>query len=242
MKGGSPRVRQVGWTRSDDFLNWTKGVVVLQGLEDHLQLYAIPTFYYGGVYIGLPAIYNSKEDRTHTELAWSPDTIHWNRVNPGTPLIANGEEKGDYDWGTVYAAWSPVILKDEIRLYYGSCNAQHFDWRDGFFCLATLRPDGFAGYEAIESGKPSFVTTKPIECVRNELRLTADVEEGGHIIIIALNDRKEKIAISAVIDGTVTDERIIWSFNQDFSSFRNKKIQLTFRFTGAKIYSFRFAD
>ena len=107
----------------------------------------MPVFHYCGVYLGLPTIFNIETGRAHVELTWSEDTINWHRVSPGTPLIANAEKKGDYDWGCVYAAAYPLFEEKEIRLYYGGSNNLHGGWSDGFFCLATLRPDGFAGYE-----------------------------------------------------------------------------------------------
>lgn len=32
------------------------------------------------------AIFDTETDRVHTELAWSPDTIHWYRIDEGTAL------------------------------------------------------------------------------------------------------------------------------------------------------------
>ena len=61
--------------------------------------------------------------------------------------------------GCAYAAALPVFLDDEIRLYYGASNGTHNGWRDGFLALATLRPDGFAGYQPADAAKPATVTT-----------------------------------------------------------------------------------
>ena len=89
--GGAKKARQVARSESDDFLKWTKAEVVLEGLEHNLQIYSMPVFYHGGIYLGLAAIHDQKADRVWTELTWSPDTVQWNRVCPGTPLIANSE-------------------------------------------------------------------------------------------------------------------------------------------------------
>ena len=40
-------------------------------------------------------------------------------------------------------------------LYYGGSDGLHTSWRNGFFCLATLRPDGFAGYRATDAAGPA---------------------------------------------------------------------------------------
>ncbi|MHC4725584.1 MAG: hypothetical protein ACYS9V_15335 [Planctomycetota bacterium] len=123
---GEPFGRQVARTSSEDFINWTKCEIVLEGLDSNFQTYAMPVFYHGGIYLGLVAIHDQDADRVWTELTWSPDTIKWNRVLPGTPLIPNSDGKeGDYDWGCVYAAACPVFLENEIRLYYGGSDGHH---------------------------------------------------------------------------------------------------------------------
>jgi hypothetical protein len=60
--------RQVARTSSADFLNWRKCKIVLEGLDKNYQTYAMPVFYYGGVYLGLVAIHNQEADRVWTEL------------------------------------------------------------------------------------------------------------------------------------------------------------------------------
>lgn len=235
-----PRGRQVARTSSKDFLKWSKAKVVLEGLEDHLQTYAMPVFYYAGVYIGLSAIYNSDADRTHTELAWSPDTVTWHRIDAGRPLIANSPGKGEYDWGCVYAAAYPVFLKDEIRLYYGGCDDKHFGWRNGYFCLATLRPDGFAGYEQISKDASAFVTTKTLLATGQPLTLSADVGEDGFIKIKILNDRGEGLAEAKPVRQTVTDAKVQWESRVTIRNHKGKTIRLNFEIRNAKLYSFSF--
>jgi hypothetical protein len=235
-----PRGRQVARTSSKDFLKWSKAEVVLEGLENHLQTYAMPVFYYAGVYIGLPAIYNSDADRTHTELTWSPDTVTWHRIDAGIPLIANSPGKGEYDWGTAYAAAYPVFLKDEIRLYYGGCDGKHFGWRNGYFCLATLRPDGFAGYEQISKDASAFVTTKPLLATGQPLNLSADVGEDGFVKIKILNDSGEGLAEAKPVRQTVTDARIQWPSEFTTETVGGKMIRLRFELKNAKLYSFNF--
>jgi hypothetical protein len=103
--------REVARIESDDFINWTKEEVVLHGINKDLQTYAMPTFYYGGVYLGLVAIHRQSTDRVWTELTWSPDTRNWFRIDERNPLIANSEKKLDYDYGCVYACASlPCVL------------------------------------------------------------------------------------------------------------------------------------
>ena len=237
-----PRGRQVARTSSKDFLKWTSAEVVLEGIENHLQTYAMPVFYYAGVYIGLPAIYNSEADRTHTELAWSPDTIVWHRIDPGTPLIANNTEKGRYDWGTVYAAACPVFREDEIRLYYGGCDDTHFGWRNGYFCLATLRPDGFAGYEPISEAALAVIATKPIASTGRPMVVTADVREGGSLTATLFDADGNKLAQSHPLRKDITDAQLRWPDTFTAAGLKGRTIRLQFQLRNAKLYSFAFQE
>jgi hypothetical protein len=238
-----PNGRQVAWTTSDDFINWKKVEIVLEGLNPRYQTYSMPVFYHGGVYLGLVAIHDQEEDKVWTELTWSPDTVKWNRVLPGTPLIPNSPgEEGVYDWGCVYAAAVPVFLKDEIRMYYGGSDGHHNIWRNGFFCLATLRPDGFAGYAQIQSNRPATITTIPMVHNKGTLRLSADVGEKGCVKVKVFGDRDELLAESESLHGNMTDQQVTWQNGFSLDQLGKRSAQLQFEFQGATIYSFSFVE
>ena len=103
---------------SNDFIKWENPKLVLIGENYDLQTYAMPYFFYEGVFLGLVAIHDQKSDRVWTELAWSFDTIKWDRIDIGNPLIPNSETKLDYDYGCIYAAAKPIIQKNEIQIFY----------------------------------------------------------------------------------------------------------------------------
>jgi len=232
--------RQVARTSSVDFVNWSKSEVVLEGLDKGHQTYAMPVFYHGGVYLGLVAIHDQEADRVWTELTWSPDTETWHRVLPGTPLIPNSKKEGDYDWGCVYAAACPVFLEDEIRLYYGGSDGKHTSWRNGFFCLATLRPDGFAGYEPVAANQPARIKTTPVVCTGKDLRICADVQENGFVRTRLLDDSGGEIASSQPVSRTVMDARVEWRSEFTTKTLKGKTIRLEFELRNAKLYSFSF--
>jgi len=234
--------RQVARTESDDFLKWTKAKVVLEGLDKGHQTYAMPVFFHGGVYLGLVAIIYPKEDRVWCELAWSPDTVKWHRVCPDTPLIANSEKEMAYDWGCVYAGAYPVFLEDEIRIYYGGSDWHHGNWRNAFLCMATLRQDGFAGYEPIESNKPARITTTAVVCTGNELQLSADVPERGSVKVTVLDKQKKELAEGEPITRTVTDAVVRWKKGFSLEKLKGNQIRLRFELRDAKLYSFSFHD
>ena len=233
---GRPNGRQVARIESDDFVNWTREVVVLEGPDKKQQTYAMPVFFRHGVYIGLIAIFDTPSNRVWTELAWSADTKKWNRISPGTPLIPCSEKKLDYDYGCVYPCAYPVFLENAIRLYYGGSDYLHNGWRTGSLCLATLRPDGFAGYEAVDKKKPATITTQPIVWSGDSLRISADAK-GGSIDIEVLDDKGKPVATASKICDNVSDAAVKIA---DTAKLAGKLVSLKFTLTGAKLYAFSF--
>ncbi len=227
--------RQVARIESADFVNWTKAEVVLEGTSLNRQTYAMPVFFYGGVYLGLLAIHEQSSDRVWTELTWSPDTKTWHRISPGTPLIPNSEKELEYDWGCVYACATPVFLEEEIRLYYGGSDWLHTDWRNAYLCLATLRPDGFAGYEQESKDQPATITTTAISYDGQQLQITADVEPGGVIQVSILDEGGKEISQAEAISATMTEGRLKIS-----QPIKEDTIRLRFEISKAKLFSFNF--
>jgi hypothetical protein len=233
--------REVARIESNDFIHWTKEEVVLEGLDKNLQPYAMPVFYYGGVYLGLVAIHNQKTDRVHTELTWSPDTKKWNRISPGTPLIPCSDKKLDYDYGCVYACAYPVFKDNEIQLFYGGSDWLHFGWRSGALALATLRPDGFAGYEVADNASTGVVTTHSFTVTGSDLKISADIMEGGSLQVAILNEQGVVIpeytfeACNTLPHNSV-DALVTWKENS-FSELKGKKVAFRFLLDNSKVYS-----
>jgi len=238
--GRKRRTRQVARTESKDFVKWTPQQVVM--MESPNQTYSMPVFYHGGVYLGLVSVYRMGIGRVWTELAWSPDTIKWHRINRGSRLIPNSDKELDYDYGCVYACATPVFLKDEIRLYYGGSDWLHSTWRNAFLCLATLRPDGFAGYEQESRDKPSVIITTPIAYRGQPIQVTADVGLGGSVKMSVLDEAGNTLAVAKTITSTVTDTPLELDKKVEV-----KKVRLKFElnsenvwYSKSKLYSFSF--
>ena len=75
-----------------------------------------------------------------------------------------------------------------------------------FFCLATLRPDGFTGYVQENINLECVIVSKLISYNGGQLKLTADIEDGGSINVNVLNSDGEQIATSKSVTKTITDE------------------------------------
>jgi len=239
--------RIVTRTESEDFLHWTEGVDVLRHPpgQPNRQTYAMIVFPYANVYLGLLMVLNRGEkmnredpndDTVDCELTWSPDTVRWERVCAGTPLIPRGPG-GSQDWGCLYACAYPMLRDGVLRLYYGGNNGKHSDWRDGFLNLAYLRPDGFAGMEPATAGGRGSVILHPMECPSTALRVTADAK-GGEVTVTALDASGKTIAQSEALRDDVTNASVRWKKG---SLVRGRPLRLRFDLERAKLYSFRFA-
>jgi len=238
---GGGKYRRESRSVSPDFLNWSKAKVVIEGLDTDMQIHDMPVFRHAGVYIGLVGLFDTIASRQHVELAWSPDSVRWHRICPGTPLIANSRHVGECDWGCIFAS-PPIFGKDEIRLYYGGCNGRFMGWRDGFFCLARLRPDGFAGYEQVAGGsnKTATVTTKPVIAVADSLRVTADMAMSGYVKVTLLGQDSTPLAEGELITRTGTDAEVRWKGDFSLGGLKSKQIRLRFELRDSKLYSFSF--
>jgi hypothetical protein len=235
--------RQKVRSESSDFLNWSKTELVIEGLDLRMQIHDMPVIPHAGVYLGMVGLFDIEASKQWCELAWSPDSKQWFRIQPGKPLIPNGLVMGDHDWGCIFAS-KPIVRKDEILLYYGANDGRFMAWRSGYFALARMRPDGFAGYEQIAGGsnKTGSLTTKAVSVVGNSLCVSADVAPSGFVKVTVLDKNNKELAEGELVTTTVSDAKIQWKEKFILNNLKGKEIKLTFELREAKLFSFSFED
>ena len=242
------RIRTVLRTESRDFVHWSEPVEVLRGETPDAQVYSLPIFWYGNVYLGLPSILTgdsgARRDLVDTELAWSPDSKTWHRIAPGQALIPRGGNldaypDSDYDAGCIYAS-IPVITDTEFLLYYGASNHYHRDWRESSLCLARMRLDGFAGYQA-EEGTVGRLETQPFLVQGGRLTVNADIGPGG-ALRVALRDAAGvelpgySAEDSTVLTGQAIDARVQWG-ERTLADLQDQTVRLVFTWNDGRLYS-----
>ena len=200
------------------------------------QPYAMTVFRHGDTYLGLLVIHDQISDRAWTELAYSDDTLTWQRIDAGNPLIGCSDTELDYDYGCVYACAGPVLLEEEVRLYYGGSDWLHFGWRNGCLALATLRVDGFAGYSQVNQDQPGVLRTNLIDYRGEEILLTADVMPQGSIVVKLLNHEGQVIAENSV-NGSTTDG-VVLSASSLATTLEISRVRLEFTVVSAQLFSF----
>jgi len=248
-RGWSAGIRTVLRSESADFVNWSKPVEIMRGADAHDQIYSMPICHYGGLYIGLPAVFHKGDegaanwDTVDTELAISVDSVHWERICPGEALIARGDgayPDGAYDCGCVYAA-APFIYDGAIRIYYGGSNGLHNNWREGSLNLATLEMDRFAGYVPADASGSAVVQTNSLRLSDEPVTLNAEVQPGGSIragLMDAGGTEFRGFALDdclPVTQGGASCE-LRWR-ERDIAELAGGAIRLAFEFQKAKLYA-----
>ena len=242
--------RQVTQTESSDFVTWRRERSIMEGPTAQLQTHDMIVFPTCGVYIGLVGVMTFPEEasdrgvKQHAELAWSPDTVTWHRIREGTPFIghspAEHERFGEtpYDWGTIFAA-APIFHDDEVRIYYGAGDWHFFEWRNGYLALATLRLDGWAGYEPISAESTAVITTELLDFAGETPGVTADVDDGGSVQVEVVDAENERLAASQPIGVTVTSGKVEWESDGVPEGLNGSQVRLRFRIHKAKLYGFQ---
>jgi len=104
---------------SEDFEHWTNPGVVTYTPD--VEVHTHVPLGYGELCLALLHTVTTPDglgDGTlDVELGVSLDTRTWIRFAPGRCLIPRGAS-GTMDWGCILSALAPVVVGDEIRLYY----------------------------------------------------------------------------------------------------------------------------
>ena len=233
-------------TESEDFLNWTEPREVLRGSGEHDQIYSMPIARYADLYIGLPAVFHKGEpnandwDLVDTELAISIDTEKWSRVAPGIPLIPRGHGSyptGAYDCGCIYAS-APIVIDDQIFLYYGGSNGTHNGFRESSLNLATLPLDRWAGYCAGPS--LGYITTTALVLDLHTFSLNVATSETGSIRAAILTEGGSTLNgfefdDCAPITGDGLRQSISWS--RELAELPNTPVRLRFELRDATVFA-----
>lgn len=234
--------RAVGRLESTDFINWSPMKLVYENTSID-QTYAMPVFYYAGIYIGLCNMFRDRSDTDERvdgtvtpELVWSPDTVKWHGICEGTPFIPLG---ADYESEMVWSTCAPLFLdQDEVRIYYAGSDGKHGWDRNIVMCLATMKKDRWAGYQASDTGT---VETKPVSVGSKDLVINADVQKGGSVRVEVVGKGALSLDKCNPITADVIDGKVSWS-GASLSALVGTRIGLRFKITNATLYSFAFAD
>lgn len=188
-------LRTLTRSESTDFINWTKPWETLKGSGLDDQIYSMTFFKNRDLYFGLPSVFHAGDgalihnDCIDIQLAYSGDTINWDRIGPGQHFIPRGRGTypgGEYDCGCCFAS-VPVEDGEQLRIYYMGGNGSHYKFRETGLCLATVHKDKLAGITSTDDDQKSVYTTIRMQLNSSGLCLSADMEEEGSLAVALLN-------------------------------------------------------
>ena len=209
--GGMFWKHAMGRTQSRDFVGWsTPEIVCAPDDQDppHVEFHTTPVFYYEGLYWGLNQILDRAESGgvIDIELILSRDGIDWERPFRA-PFFIERSPGTSFDSGSIFSNSTPIVLDDEIRLYYGaySQGATSADDRThisgvGMATVPQGRLAGIAPVHRLEFPTQGGVlegvgqiTLKPLNLAGSErLLLNADAAEGA-VCVEVLNREGRRV-------------------------------------------------
>ena len=226
--------------------------------EDHrAEFYHMCGFPYEGIYLGfLDVFYAAFEfyrkgglechqgGNDEIQMTMSGNLIHWERVGDRKPVISNGQP-GDWDRSWKSTVNLPIIVADELLIYYFGSNTDHggarFPARTNGIGLATLRLDGFVSVDAGRS--MGTLTTKPLLVENRMLEVNTQAVRGSVVVEILDETGKAiegfKSADCDVFSGDSVCHKVTWKDDSDISSLKGRIVKLRFYLENAKLYCFR---
>jgi len=119
--------RAVVRSESKNFTDWSEPEFVLAPeSNDSGQIHGAPAFYHHGLYLGLiqrldfGGFDSGGTGDMPGELASSRDGIHWQRRFQHQMFLPVTGDGKSFDAGCLWTNATPVVLRDELRFYYGA--------------------------------------------------------------------------------------------------------------------------
>jgi hypothetical protein len=239
------------WVHGDQLPIWV-GADLLDPPHPYLpnqrmrELYNLDANAYESLLLGFFTIYPGvPEDRPKINqvfLGFSRDGFHWHRPDRH-PFIAASDRQGDWNWGNVQSAGGCCLIVGEKLYFYVSGRAGIPGTSQSGRCsvgLATLRRDGFASMDALDS--EGELVTRPVrfsgrrlfvnlDAPRGELRVEVQDEAGK-----AFSQFSEANCRPLRVDSTLA--HVAWRGSSDLSDLAGEVLRFRFILRDGRLYSF----
>ncbi|MAV38432.1 MAG: hypothetical protein CMJ59_23590 [Planctomycetaceae bacterium] len=248
-------IRRVGQAVSDDFIHWTDYRSVLgadaRDPPNQDQFYNMEVVPYGDLRIGLLTVFSHDPDycRGAVQLTYSRDGRNWHRA-ANRAIFLPLSQPGSFDWGAIYPLQAPLVVDDEIWIYYTGYGVDHHHqpppnmtgFRNGIG-LAKLRLDGFVSVDA--GTTEGTLTTRRFVFSGNQLVVNTDAQAGQMRIAILDADGEPLSGFGKHDCDMVQVDRIrqtiTWNGVSDLAQVAGTPVKLRFYLRDAKLFSFLFS-
>ena len=202
--------------------------------------YGMPTRFHDGIYWGFLEPFRLN-DYVYTELAWSRDGVHFQRLPDRPKLIPFGEE-GTWDDTMIFASPYWVEVGEQWWIYYSGWDGPHgTSERNGAIGLATIRKEGFISLRGPRSG--GVVCTRRLTWPGGDLLLNVDAQSGGGEVAVRISDANRKIipgfdySDGQPFTGDAVRHRYRWG-NRSLAELAGQEIRLEILLRDADLFTF----
>jgi hypothetical protein len=245
-------MRIMSYADSPDLKHWENHKIIMTKDADEpadVELYGLSCYNYADVYVGYLWIYHLDPDREDIDiqLTTSRDGIHFTRCCRREVFLPNGPYNYFDHMITIGNQPEPIIVNDQVYLYYEACNFKHTDADEGrphsrvTGGLATFPRDRFV---SLETGvpQPCRVVTKPFVVQDPKVFLNAGTWGEGAIEVEVLNRDWKRVPgytakDSQVIKGNALNHPVRWKDKADMGGLVGKEVRLKFNMTDARMHA-----
>lgn len=204
---------------------------------------AMPVWYSAGIYWGFlePFRWN---DFVYSELAWSRDGMHFERL-PGRPKLIEYGPDGSWDDSLIFACPKWIEMGDQWFIYYSGWDGPHEatpikgKGRTGCVGLATIRKEGFVSLRGPKEG--GVACTRSLRWPGGRLLVNAAATEGELSVRISDELRRPLAGFDypdcEVFRGDRTRHEVRWK-SGGLERLAGRVIRIEFCLRNADLYTF----
>lgn len=243
--GASRRIARM--TSKELWTKWTNQPQHIM-LPDNLDtrnnfraFYGMAVKRYGGIYWGFLQAFKWNSD-VHTELAFSRDTINFNRL-PSRPKFIELGPDGSWDDGMVFSGHEWFEVGDEWWMYYCGWDGPHNSrQRVPGIGLVKLRKEGFISMRGPKNG--GVLNTRQLLWPGGELVVNANAVAGEFKVRVTDVNRKVLPGFDygdcEPLQGDHVAHQVRWK-ERSINELAGKVVRIEFFLRNADLYTFRAA-
>ncbi len=234
-------VRSIMMCTSDDFVTWTKPVLLKYpgATNQHLYTNAIrPYVHAPHIRVGFPTRFTPETQQVEPVFMSSRDGVTFRRFDKAIiPQTAPEDRDGNRSNYMTYGLLELPGRPNDLSVY---ATEAYYAGPDSRVRRFTYRKDGFVALAG--SGE---VLTKPIQFDGNTLNINYRCKDGGSIMVEVCDASGATLdgfsrTDCASLNGDETDQVVSWKFGSGIAGLAGESIRLRFVLKNAEIFAMQF--